>query len=59
VFITAAAVACTTYISFQIYGTADIQDWNYPGGKPPIRPSGSIESLRPLKGNHKEPLEDL
>lgn len=29
-FILTAIIACATYIMFQIYGTADIQKWNYP-----------------------------
>lgn len=32
-FITTSIIACTTYIMFQIYGTADIQPWNYPPTK--------------------------
>jgi len=59
VFGVSAAVACITYISFQVYGTADIQDWNYPGGVPPIRKSGSIEALRPLKQSNGEKPEPV
>lgn len=33
VFILTSIVACSTYIVFQIYGTADIQPWNYPPKK--------------------------
>lgn len=32
-FITMAIIACATYIMFHIYGTADIQPWNYPPTK--------------------------
>lgn len=28
-FITMAIIACTTYIMFHVYGTAEIQSWNY------------------------------
>lgn len=30
VFITSAIIACITYIIFQLYGTADVQFWNFP-----------------------------
>lgn len=30
VFCVASIVATSTYVSFQIYGTAEIQPWNYP-----------------------------
>ncbi|KAG8226712.1 hypothetical protein J437_LFUL005529, partial [Ladona fulva] len=33
----AAAVAVATYIVFQIFGTADIQKWNYPNEVPPAK----------------------
>nr|CAD7452132.1 unnamed protein product [Timema tahoe] len=36
VFWVAAVVACVTYISFQCFGTADIQAWNYPDQKVPV-----------------------
>lgn len=48
VFITTAVIACTTYIMFQLYGTADVQFWNFPpqkliherdSEKPIIRPA--------------------
>lgn len=29
-FVLASIVAIVTYIMFQIYGTSDIQSWNYP-----------------------------
>lgn len=33
VFINTAIVACSTYVVFQVYGTADVQPWNYPPKK--------------------------
>lgn len=29
-FIIMTIIACTTYVMFQIYGTAEIQPWNFP-----------------------------
>lgn len=33
VFLTTSLIACITYIMFQLYGTAEIQSWNYPPQK--------------------------
>lgn len=33
VFITTTVITCVTYIMYHIYGTADIQPWNYPSKK--------------------------
>lgn len=35
VFAVTAGVSCSTYIAYQIFGTADIQAWNYPDQKYP------------------------
>lgn len=35
VFNVTACVACGTYVVYQIFGTADIQSWNYPDQKYP------------------------
>lgn len=45
VFALTAFVACTTYIVYQIFGTADIQAWNYPDQK---YPDFSLEDSQPL-----------
>lgn len=37
VFLLAFIIAVVTYIMFQVFGTAEIQSWNYP--KQAIRPS--------------------
>lgn len=54
VFITTSIIACVTYIMYQVYGTADVQPWNYPpqkllptseqNGKPVIRPTATVGS---------------
>lgn len=54
VFITTSIIACVTYIMYQIYGTADVQPWNYPPQKllpiseqivkPVIRPAATVVS---------------
>lgn len=50
-FITMTIVACSTYIMFHLYGTAEIQSWNYPptkllpdanGSKPMIEKTSTI-----------------
>lgn len=33
VFITTSIIACVTYVMYQIYGTAEVQSWNYPPQK--------------------------
>lgn len=49
-FITMAIIACSTYVMFHIYGTAEIQSWNFPpqkllpeanGSKPVIEKSAT------------------
>jgi hypothetical protein len=36
VFWLAAVVSCCTYVFFHVFGTADIQAWNYPNQKIPV-----------------------
>ncbi|XP_069705488.1 sialin-like isoform X1 [Periplaneta americana] len=48
VFWLAAAVSCGTYIFFQVFGTADIQAWNYPNRTFPVE---SLQPLQPCKQN--------
>lgn len=50
-FLLSSVVAITTYISFQIYGTAEVQSWNYP--EPP---KTGAESER-LQENSKDDTE--
>lgn len=45
VFILASIVAVLTYIMFQIYGTGDVQSWNYPSGRPSTDDSTEIVAL--------------
>ncbi|XP_067210089.1 sialin [Linepithema humile] len=42
VFAVTACVSCSTYIAYQIFGTADIQAWNYPDQKYPPSMQESI-----------------
>lgn len=51
-FLLASAVAIVTYIMFQIYGTADIQPWNYP-------PRDSIEDGERENLNHNSKRRDM
>ncbi|XP_066598199.1 sialin-like [Prorops nasuta] len=51
VFGVTTAVACSTYIVYQIFGTADIQPWNYPDQK---YPQLNEEDSRPLKESPKK-----
>ncbi|XP_049801254.1 sialin-like isoform X1 [Schistocerca nitens] len=56
VFWVSAVVSCTTYIMFQIFGTAEIQAWNYPDQKYPLTPSAEgSDQLLPL--SKKEDLQ--
>jgi hypothetical protein len=45
VFWLSAVVSCGTYVFFQVFGTADIQAWNYPQQK---IPDDIILSQQPL-----------
>ncbi|XP_015589665.1 sialin [Cephus cinctus] len=45
VFGVTACVACGTYVVYQIFGTADIQAWNYPDQK---YPASVQEDIQPL-----------
>ncbi|KAK6630480.1 hypothetical protein RUM43_014825 [Polyplax serrata] len=49
VFLVAATVACVTYVSFQIFGTSKIQEWNYQGGKPTLDCLIAQDANVPLK----------
>ncbi|XP_008554081.1 sialin [Microplitis demolitor] len=40
-----SGIACGTYIIYQIFGTADIQSWNYPDQKRPQIVDNDIEPL--------------
>lgn len=51
-FLLSSVIACVTYIMFQIYGTAEIQHWNYP----PIRCHDS-ESVERENLNSSEKLQ--
>ena len=44
-----AAVACITYIFFQIFGTSKIQDWNYQGVKTSLNCVNHQDTIIPLK----------
>nr|CAD7405287.1 unnamed protein product [Timema cristinae] len=57
VFWVAAVVACVTYISFQCFGTADIQAWNYPDQKAPVPLNVESDStpLRRQEEGEEEP----
>lgn len=46
VFWASFVVACVTYVAFQIFGTADIQAWNYPDKKFPLSENDITEPLR-------------
>ncbi|XP_063243204.1 sialin isoform X2 [Bacillus rossius redtenbacheri] len=46
VFWVAAAVACVTYLAYQVFGTADIQPWNYPDQKMPGAAESASTPLR-------------
>ncbi|KAL6435091.1 hypothetical protein ACFW04_005295 [Cataglyphis niger] len=48
VFAVTAGVSCSTYIAYQMFGTADIQAWNYPDQKYP----------QPIQED-SQPLNDL
>ena len=65
VFAITAIVSVSTYFVFQIYGTDEVQAWNYPDNKPPAQmiefddmsqPLKSVENGDPLKNrsNHSE-----
>ncbi|XP_014213178.1 sialin [Copidosoma floridanum] len=55
VFIVTACVACGTYVVYQIFGTAEIQPWNYPDQKK--YPQSSAEDSQPLSDSptHRQP----
>ncbi|XP_012259429.2 sialin [Athalia rosae] len=48
VFGLSACIACGTYVVYQIFGSADIQAWNYPDKK---YPQSVREDSEPLKGS--------
>ncbi|XP_011637170.1 sialin [Pogonomyrmex barbatus] len=51
VFAVTAGVSCSTYIAYQIFGTADIQAWNYPDQK---YPQSLQEDSQPLNDTSRE-----
>lgn len=51
-FILASIVAVITYIMFQIYGTAEVQSWNYP--KQPAKSSEEEEVLSEERSTNNE-----
>ncbi|XP_066993793.2 vesicular glutamate transporter 3 [Anabrus simplex] len=53
VFWVSLIVSCVTYIPFQIFGTADIQPWNYPNQKIPVSISELTEPLQMEKTMRK------
>lgn len=54
VFAVTAGVSCSTYIAYQIFGTADIQAWNYPDQK---YPQSIQEDSRPLNDSSQKKIE--
>ncbi|KAJ8668805.1 hypothetical protein QAD02_000064 [Eretmocerus hayati] len=50
-----ACVACGTYVVYQIFGTSEIQPWNYPDNK---YPQSTSEDSQPLNDspNHKSKI---
>ncbi|KAE8747674.1 hypothetical protein FOCC_FOCC005653 [Frankliniella occidentalis] len=51
VFGVSAVVALVTYLFFQIFGTADIQDWNYPESNLPSESESPNEPLKRKTSN--------
>ncbi|KAL0110191.1 hypothetical protein PUN28_013680 [Cardiocondyla obscurior] len=51
VFAVTAGVSCSTYIAYQIFGTADIQAWNYPDQK---YPQSAQEDSHPLNDSPRK-----
>ncbi|XP_076287777.1 sialin [Lasioglossum baleicum] len=51
VFAVAACVACGTYVVYQMFGTADIQPWNYPDHK---YPQSDKEDFQPLNDSPRK-----
>jgi MFS family permease len=49
VFAVTAIVAVSTYFVFQIYGTDEVQAWNYPDNKPPLQMLEVDDLNQPLK----------
>lgn len=45
VFILTTIIACSTYVMFQIFGTADIQKWNYPSH---LLPNSDSNETKPV-----------
>ncbi|KAJ1522211.1 hypothetical protein ONE63_002519 [Megalurothrips usitatus] len=57
VFGVSAAVAIVTYGMFQVFGTADIQDWNYPDSSAPSESESPSEPLK-RRGSHSRDGSD-
>lgn len=49
-----AAVAIATYGMFQVFGTADIQEWNYPDSIAPSETESPSEPLKRRTSNSRE-----
>lgn len=50
-FTVASIVACVTYVMFQIYGTSEIQSWNYPPKEVHSKNGYLVPSVPPTDGN--------
>ncbi|CAB3365410.1 Hypothetical predicted protein [Cloeon dipterum] len=63
VFAVTAIVSVSTYFMFQIYGTDEVQAWNYPDSKPPMQQDDTNTPLQLLnvdegqKSSSSEPKE--
>lgn len=49
VFAVTAIVSVSTYFMFQIYGTDEVQAWNYPDNKPPVQMHDYNDTSKPLR----------
>ncbi|GLH13612.1 Uncharacterized protein GBIM_18146 [Gryllus bimaculatus] len=54
VFWTSFIVACVTYVAFQIFGTAEVQAWNYPDKKLPLSENDITEPLQEKSTKEEE-----
>lgn len=58
VFGSTAVIAISTYIMFQIYGTADIQTWNYPKNKTDEEASKMLPAVSTPNGSAVTDTDD-
>jgi MFS family permease len=58
VFAVTAIVSVSTYFMFQIYGTDEVQAWNYPDNKPPAQMLEFDDLSQPLKSENGDPLKN-